>query len=44
MADSQDPDLAKEKRQQMNAVLFETRASMKTDWAEKRELQKQQAK
>ena len=37
MADRQDPDLAKEKRQQMNAVLFETKDAGKQEWAKKRD-------
>tara|TARA_B110001452_G_scaffold232077_1_gene209230 strand:+ start:941 stop:1072 length:132 start_codon:yes stop_codon:yes gene_type:complete len=37
MAGSQDPDLAKEKRQQMNAVLFETKDAGKQEWAKKRD-------
>lgn len=37
MADNQDPDLAKEKRQQMNAVLFEAKGSGQQEWAKKRD-------
>ena len=36
------PDLIQEKKDQMDAVLFKTKASMQTDWAEKRERERQQ--
>ena len=44
MAARQDPDLAKERRQQMNAVLFETKSTEKQEWAHKRDREAAEAK
>ena len=42
MAQNRDPDAAKEKRQQMNAVLFEAKGSKTQEWAEKRDKERLQ--
>ena len=34
---STQPELEQEKRDQMDSVLFKTKGSMQTDWAEKRQ-------
>ena len=37
---STQPELEQEKRDQMDSVLFKTKGSMQTDWAEKRQLER----
>ena len=39
---AKEPEILQEKREQMDAVLFKTKANMQTDWAEKRDRERQQ--